>query len=447
MKLAELTNDLTISKESVKQFIQDFDLGVEDVMDGQLNLKDNFVQFAEENADFLKKYAEDIRAEKTSEEIAQRIKKPVEQVDEVLKKECPNLFEANGYKTSVSSYGIDNKLGGDYNFIYNYFGKQTPLTQHNFIGYRDLFFYVTDIIEPFINPNQLENWGIAKPAGIILYGPPGSGKIFWAKKIAEMIGYEFVEVRNDYLSVRYNDGKMRKFKDFLFGKMKKPKTLLFMEHFEDVALEKTADVVLTPEALEVKNAILHAIQNNLKDEALFVGSTDALAGFDEEILAPGRFDLLIPVFPPNEDERAQLILYHMMKDLIESSPLLKILKDNKADKKPFWEGTAEKMKLFSNTMMIDFTQGIKKRLHSEYMRLQGQNVMISEKIINAALSESLAKLTPDYLNQCAVFISEFNQNLSTEFPLRIQKLSEELDHYRIKEEPIRKIGFNQEDED
>lgn len=40
-----------------------------------------------------------------------------------------------------------------------------------------------------------------------------------------------------------------------------------MEHFEDVALEKTADVVLTPEALEVKNAILHAIQNNLKDEA------------------------------------------------------------------------------------------------------------------------------------------------------------------------------------
>ncbi|WP_283255680.1 hypothetical protein [Elizabethkingia miricola] len=43
MKLAELTNDLTISKESIKQFIQDFDLGVEDVMDGQLNLKDNFV--------------------------------------------------------------------------------------------------------------------------------------------------------------------------------------------------------------------------------------------------------------------------------------------------------------------------------------------------------------------------------------------------------------------
>lgn len=83
----------TISKESIKQFIQDFDAGVEDVMDGQLNLKDNFVQFAEENADFLKKYAEDIRAEKTSEEIAQRIKKPVEQVDEVLKKECPNLFE------------------------------------------------------------------------------------------------------------------------------------------------------------------------------------------------------------------------------------------------------------------------------------------------------------------------------------------------------------------
>ena len=41
---------------------------------------------------------------------------------------------------------------------------------------------------------------------------------FSGLKIAEMIGYDFVEVRNDYLSVRYNDGKMRKFKDFLLVK-------------------------------------------------------------------------------------------------------------------------------------------------------------------------------------------------------------------------------------
>ncbi|WP_336664977.1 ATP-binding protein [Elizabethkingia meningoseptica] len=446
MKLAELTQDLTISKESIKQFITDFDLKIDDVMDGQLNIKDNFVQFARDNAAFLKKYSDDIRMEKTSGDIAERINQPVEKVEELLKK-CPNLYESNGYKTSISSYNIDNKLGGDYHFIYNYFGKQTPLTQHDFIGYRDLFFYVTDVIEPFINPNQLENWGIAKPAGIILYGPPGSGKIFWAKKIAEMIGYEFVEVRNDYLSVHHSSGKMRKFKDFLFGKIKKPKTLLFMEHFEDIAVEKTPDSPLSSEAMEVKSAILHAIQNNLKDEALFVGSTDALSGFDDEILAPARFDLLIPVFPPDEDERAQLIMYHMMKNLAETSPLLNILKQNNADKKPFWEGAAEKMKLFSNTMLIDFTQGVKKRIHAEYMRQQEQNIPISDKIINAAISEALAKLTPEYLNQCAVFVLELTQNLSTEFPQRIQKLNEELDHYRIKEEPIRKIGFNQEEED
>jgi replication-associated recombination protein RarA len=32
-----------------------------------------------------------------------------------------------------------------------------------------------------------------------LYGPPGSGKIFWANKIAEIIGYQFKEVKKHYL--------------------------------------------------------------------------------------------------------------------------------------------------------------------------------------------------------------------------------------------------------
>ena len=32
-----------------------------------------------------------------------------------------------------------------------------------------------------------------------LYGPQGSGKIFWARKIAEIINYEFKEVMNSYL--------------------------------------------------------------------------------------------------------------------------------------------------------------------------------------------------------------------------------------------------------
>jgi SpoVK/Ycf46/Vps4 family AAA+-type ATPase len=44
-----------------------------------------------------------------------------------------------------------------------------------------------------------------------------------------------------------------------------------------------------------------------------VGSANSVSEIDEEILAPGRFDVMIPIFPPNAAERSEIILYAMTK--------------------------------------------------------------------------------------------------------------------------------------
>ncbi|QCX52850.1 ATP-binding protein [Elizabethkingia sp. JS20170427COW] len=443
-----LAHQLHISSNSLRQFVQDFNLNIEDIIDEKLNLSDDFLLFAKENSEFLKQYDEDLKQEKSIEDISNKISEPQEKIQNYLKEEHPNLFDTDGFKTSISSFGIHQKLGGDYQFIYNYFGKQTPLTQHDFIGYRDLFFHITDLIEPFLNPKQLENWGIEKPAGIIIYGPPGSGKVFWAKKIAEIIGYKFTEVKNQLLSIMYDNGETSRFKDFLCSnRVKSPHTIIFLENFAKIATEENPERPLNLALLELKNLILQTIHHNINDKILFMGATNSLQGLDIEILAPGRFDLCIPVFPPNVEERAEMILANLLHHLTEKSPLLQVLKNNNADKIPFWKKTAQNMKLFSNTMVIDFTQAIKKRIHAEYMRLDGKNVIISEKIISAALNEAFAKLTPEYLEYCASFINELAQNNSMEFPRRIQNMLSELEFYKIKDKPVRKIGFNAEEEE
>ncbi|WP_449398911.1 hypothetical protein [Chryseobacterium wanjuense] len=97
---------------------------------------------------------------------------------------------------------------------------------------------------------------------------------------------------------------------------------------------------------------------------MMVGSANSVMDIDEEILAPGRFDVMIPVFPPNLAERSEIILYFMTKNLDEDSLLFKILKHNKADKIPFWHGVSSQMKTFSNTMLIDFTQSLKENKKS-----------------------------------------------------------------------------------
>ncbi|GGG63473.1 AAA family ATPase [Epilithonimonas arachidiradicis] len=443
--IAEFSKKLDISEESIKQFIQDFNLEISDCLSPDLNISQNFEKFATENREFLKKYDDDLGQEKTVDEIAEKIHQPKEKVEQIIQYQSPNIFDNGIYKSSISSFGIDHQLGGDYQFIYNYFGSKTALKQRDFIGYRDLFFYISDMLEPFINPEQSKNWGIQKAAGIIVYGPPGSGKIFWAKKIAEMINFDFYEVRQSQLKSTLNNDKAN-FDDYLNQMLKKENLVLFLENFDDIMMQRLENQNSNPEYKEARETIFHYIEKFEKENLLMIGSAKELVGIESEILAPGRFDVLIPVFPPNKQERAEMLLFNMTKNLSKDATLLKILENNKADQIPFWQETAEKMRVFSNTMLVDFTQSLKKRIRSLYLKNKTENIQISQGILDNCLKESASKLTGEYLNNVQEFLSEAEDNSYDRFAARIEDLKQELETYKAKEEPVRTIGFHPDDE-
>ena len=444
--ITEFSKKLDVSEESIKQFIQDFNLEISDCLSPNLNITQNFEKFAKEKQEFLKKYDEDLNSEKTTDDISEKINQPKEKVEEIIQDQFPNIYDNGIYKSSISTFSIDNQLGGNYQFVYNYFGDKTELKQRDFIGYRDLFFYISDMLEPFLNPEQSENWGIQKAAGIVVYGPPGSGKIFWAKKIAEMIDFEFFEVRKSQLkSILIND-KQSNFEEYLSQMLKKEKTILFLENFDEIMMQRQENQTINPDYEVVKESTLHNIEKFEKENILMIGSAKELIGIESEILAPGRFDVLIPVFPPNKQERAEMLLFNMKKNLNENATLLKILKNNKADEIPFWKETAEKMKVFCNTMLVDFTQSLKKRIRSLYLKNKTENIQISHGILEACLKESASKLTGEYLNNVQEFLSEAKDNSYDRFAGRIEDLKQELQAYKAKEEPVRTIGFNINDE-
>lgn len=442
MKLIELAEELNVSAEAIKQFIQDFDLELVDCISTNFEVKEDFEKFARENVDFLRLYEKDLDKNKTLEQIAEVINQPKDKVEKAIKDNDLNIFDNGFFKSSISSYGIDNKLGGNYKFVYNYFGHKTSLQQRDFIGYRDLFFYTSAVLEPFLNPQQIKDWGINKPAGIILYGPPGSGKIFWANKIAEIIGYQFKEVKKHYLGTSLIDGNEINFSDFLLKMMKENKMLLFLDDFDEIMRQRTAETDITSCNLEAQELILHYIAKFEKEGVLMVGSANSVSEIDEEIIAPGRFDVMIPIFPPNAAERSEIILYAMTKGLEEDSLLYKILKNNKADKVPFWHEVASKMKAFSNTMLIDFTQSLKKRIKNLYQRTRNEKLKIDQKLLDGALRDAAGKLTEEYLDQVARFLADVIINNLDEFRFRIQALRNELETYKVVEEPRRAIGFH-----
>lgn len=443
MKITELALDIGVSTYSIKSFIHDFDLELSDCLYPNMEVKEDFEKFARENLEFLQKYEEDLVDEKSCKQIAQEINKPVEKVEEVVKKNVPVLYENGLYKSSVSKFGIDHELGGNYQFVYDYFGRKTALANRDFIGYRDLFFYITEMLNPFIDEKQSVDWGINKPNGIMLYGPKGSGKIFWAKKIAEIIDYDFREVKISYI----NDPK-NSFENFLTSMMMKTgNKVLFIENFEEISRDRSSEIVIANNNLAAKDLILHTIHKFVEVNLLIVGATESLSDVDSEVFSPGRFDILIPVFPPNADERAQMILRYLTLNLEKESVLTKILEFNKADKKPFWKNYASRMKLFSNTMVIDFTQSVKKRLRNKYLKTKNPHFAIDRDILELSFIESASKLTEEYLNSIQQFIKEVSSHDYDVFTKRIDHLKYELDHYRVEEPQRKSIGFEQHELD
>ena len=119
MKLIELAQELDVSAEAIKQFIQDFDLELANCISTNFEVKEDFEKFAREHIDFLRRYEKDLDKAKTPGQIAEKINQPQEKVEEAMKEINPNIFDNGFFKSSVSSYWIDNKLGGNYQFVYN----------------------------------------------------------------------------------------------------------------------------------------------------------------------------------------------------------------------------------------------------------------------------------------------------------------------------------------
>lgn len=446
IKLAELARELEVSTESIKNFIQDFDLELSECIYPNFEVKPDFERFARENQRFLKQYEADLQTKKTPQEIADTIQQPVDKVAGAVQDKYPRKWENGNFKTNISSYSVDNQLGGNYRFVYSYFGQKTPLHQKDFIGYKDLFFYISDMLDPFINEDNATNWGIQKAAGIVLYGPPGCGKIFWAKKIAEIISYEFIEVRNSFLGTSFINGKKTNFNDFLISMMKNESVLLFMKDFDEIMADRTPENNLSSQNEQTKEIVLHSVSKFTEEKLVMAGSAVTLQKIDDELLAPGRFDVLIPVFPPNPEERAEMLLFCITKGLEKDATLMKILTFNNADKIPFWTRIAGSMKLYSNTMLEDFVQTLKKKIRSLFLKLHTTEFKLEESLLEAAKKEAGEKLTEEYFKQVQQFIWEVKQNSPEEFEKRLEVLSAELDSYRKKEAPRRKIGFSKEDE-
>ena len=89
-----------------------------------------------------------------------------------------------------------------------------------------------EVVAPVRNPEPFRKYGLSIPNGILLYGPPGCGKTYIARQLAEELGHYFVEIIPSELASPFIHGSVIKIRDLFDTAAEHAPAVVFIDEFE-----------------------------------------------------------------------------------------------------------------------------------------------------------------------------------------------------------------------
>lgn len=174
-------------------------------------------------------------------------------------------------------------------------------------GMRDLKAMLErDVILPLQEPEIYAHYRLNLPNGILLYGPPGCGKTFIARKLAAVAGFSFIEVKPGDLASIYVHGTQGKIAELFAEARKQVPCMIFFDELDAMVPSRSGDSVGHHYASEV-NEFLVQLNECGRNKILVIGATNLPERIDPAVLRPGRLDKKFFVGPPDYEARIELL--------------------------------------------------------------------------------------------------------------------------------------------
>jgi len=173
-----------------------------------------------------------------------------------------------------------------------------------------------DIIDALNDKERYAEYGLTIPNGMLLYGPPGCGKTFFAERMAEEIEANFFQVKPSDIQSKWVNASQENIKKLFEEARKNAPSIIFIDELDALVPSRDTANISQMNANAV-NEFLAQMNNCSEDGIFIIGATNRPTAIDPAILRSGRLDKHIYLPPPDFEAREKMFELHLKKRPIE----------------------------------------------------------------------------------------------------------------------------------
>ena len=173
---------------------------------------------------------------------------------------------------------------------------------------------LTEIVEYLHNPEKYKEIGASMPKGILLVGPPGTGKTMLAKAVAGEASVPFFSISGSEFVEMFVGMGAAKVRDLFNQAKEKSPCIVFIDEIDAIGKKRDGSMGGNDEREQTLNQLLTEMDGfEGNNGVIILAATNRPESLDPALTRPGRFDRRVPVELPDLKGREEILKVHAKK--------------------------------------------------------------------------------------------------------------------------------------